>query len=97
MSNRCHEMSVDVKRCQSMIISRVPDYVWPDCLCWLADIHNVRANEALDHRTPFEKRHGSTPDISAHILFTFWQPILYLDTEQSYPGSKKLLNTMVML
>ena len=77
--------------CQTVMnISGAPDYVWPDCLTWLADIHNVTANEALDYRTPYEKRHGSTPDISAYLLFTFWQPILYLDSEQSYPSSKEL-------
>ena len=36
------------------------------------------------------KRHGSTPDISAYILFTFWEKVLYYDTEQSYPNSKEL-------
>ena len=35
-------------------------------------------------------RHGVTPDISAYILFTFWEKILYLDNEQSYPNSKEV-------
>ena len=35
------------------------------------------ANEALRYGTPYEKRHGSTPDISAYIIYHFWQPILF--------------------
>ena len=38
----------------------------------------------------YEKRHGLTPDISACILFTFWEKILYLETANSYPDSKEL-------
>ena len=73
-----------------MNITGLPDYVWPDCLTWIADVHNFTANEALGNRTPYEKRHGPTPDISAYILFTFWQQILYLDSNESYPNSKEL-------
>ena len=65
-----------------MNITGAPDYVWPDCLTWIADVHNFTANEALGNRTPYEKRHGPTPDILAYILFTFWQQILYLDTNE---------------
>jgi len=67
-----------------------PPYVWPDCAKWIADIHNVVADESLGYRTPYEKRHGVTPDVSAYMLFTFWEKILYHDTEQSYPDSKEV-------
>ena len=30
-----------------------------------------------------------TPDISPWLQFTFWQPILILDTENSWPSSKE--------
>ena len=66
-----------------------PPSVWTDCATWIADIHNIVADESLGNRTPYEKRHGSTPDISAYMLFTFWEKILYFDTEQSYPESKE--------
>ena len=32
---------------------------------------------------------GVTPDISADLQFSFWQPILYLDNEHSWPSSKE--------
>ena len=59
-------------------------------MLWIADVHNVVANDSLHLRTPYETRHGSTPDISAYILFTFWEKILYYDSEQSFPNSKEL-------
>ena len=58
--------------CQTaMNISGAPNYVWPHCMTWIADIHNITAKEALSYRTPYESRHGVTPDISAYLLFTF--------------------------
>ena len=73
-----------------MNITGAPNYVWSFCMLWIADVHNIVAHEALEYRTPYEKRHGTTPDISAYILFHFWEQILYLDSEQSYPDSKEL-------
>ena len=73
-----------------MNISGAPNYVWPHCMIWIADIHNITAKEALSYRTPYESRHGVTPDISAYLLFTFWEKILYLDTETTFPNSKEL-------
>ena len=61
-----------------------------DCAIWIAAVHNVTANESLNYRTPYEKRHGNTPDISAYILFHFWEKILYLDTDIAYPESKEI-------
>ena len=67
-----------------------PEFVWTDCVKWITDIHNITANEALGYRTPYEKRHGSTPDISAYIIFHFWEAILYLEANNSFPDSKEL-------
>src|SRR5688572_22243515 len=39
--------------------------------------------------TPIQYRKGVTPDISAFLQFTFWQPILYLDHESHWPESKE--------
>ena len=58
-------------------------FVWVRC-------HGYEPAPTTYYRTPYEKRHGSTPDISAYILFTFWEKILYYDAEQSYPNSKEL-------
>ena len=39
--------------------------------------------------TPYRKRKGVTPDISAYLQFTFWERVLYLDHEQSFPDPKE--------
>ena len=39
--------------------------------------------------TPIQYQRGVTPDISAYLQFTFWQPILYLDHEALWPSSKE--------
>ena len=77
--------------CQTVMnLSGAPSYVWSYCMTWISDVHNITAKEALEYRTPYEKRHGVTPDISAYLMFTFWEKILYLDTETTYPYSKEL-------
>ena len=73
-----------------MNVTGAPSYVWPDCVSWLVDCHNFCAHEALGYRTPYEKRHGTTPDISAYILFHFWEKIYYHSPDNSFPESKEL-------
>ena len=43
----------------------------------------------LDKMTPRQCHTGVTPDISPWLQFTFWQPILFLDNENSWPSSKE--------
>ena len=67
-----------------MNVTGAPSYVWPDCVSWLVDSHNFCAHEATGYRTPYEKRHGTTPDISAYILFHFWEKIYYHSPDNSF-------------
>ena len=39
--------------------------------------------------TPDRVQKGVTPDISAFLQFQFWERVLYLDHEQSFPDSKE--------
>ena len=64
--------------------------IMPRQFSMLQEHQNITANEALGYRTPYEKRHGSTPDISAYIIFHFWEAILYLEANNSFPDSKEL-------
>ena len=38
---------------------------------------------------PLQMRTGVTQDISAWLQFTFWQPVLFLDVENSWPSTKE--------
>ena len=66
-----------------------PAVIWFMCLKYLAQIHNICADKTLSWQTPLFKRTGVTQDISAYLLFKFWEPILYLDPEASWPSSKE--------
>ena len=55
-----------------------------------AGVHSVLSNSNLpDKVTPRQYRTGVTPDISPWLQFTFWQPILFLENENSWPSSKE--------
>jgi hypothetical protein len=64
-------------------------------ICWLlgceyiADVHNICADESIGYRIPREVRHGGLQDISAFLEYKFYEPILYLDSEESFPSSKE--------
>ena len=44
---------------------------------YLADINNHCATPFLNWRTPIEKRYGYTPDISAFLMYQFYEPVYY--------------------
>ena len=65
-----------------------PDSAWYLASQYLCDVHNIMWNKHIG-TTPHRLRHGVTPDISSWLLFTFWEPVLYLDHEQSFPDSRE--------
>ena len=65
-----------------------PDSAWYFAVKYMADIHNICYDKSLD-MCPKQRRFGSTVDISAFLQFTFWQRVLYLDHEESFPHSKE--------
>ena len=67
-----------------------PDNAWFHAAQYLATVHSVLSNPNLpDQMTPRQCPTGVTPDISPWLQFTFWQPILYLDSEDSWPSTKE--------
>ena len=66
-----------------------PDTVWYWMAKYLVDIHNITADETLGWATPWSKRRGETPDISAFLQFRFYEHVYYLDPEQKFPGTKE--------
>ena len=65
-----------------------PDAAWYFAVKYLCDIHAITYDPKLG-MSPEQKRRGVTPDISAYLQFKFWEPILYLDHEGSWPSSKE--------
>jgi len=66
-----------------------PEYTWLLACEYLADIHNITADETLNWKTPWEKRKLETPDISAYLQFTFWEKVYYLDNDEKFPSTKQ--------
>ncbi len=68
--------------------TRAPDAAWYLAAAYLADVHNHLSNDNLPNKiSPIQFRTGVTPDISPFLQYTFWQPILYLDHESSWPST----------
>ena len=60
-----------------------------DAMEYLANVHNILANEGIGWMTPRTKRHGETVDISAFLYYRFRQPVYYLDVDQAFPKSQE--------
>ena len=63
-----------IKQASDIIIARTgaPSEVWPWIYNNVADVNDHCATRILNWKTPIEKRHGYTPDISALLLYQFW-------------------------
>ena len=71
-------------------ITGAPDSLWYMAAQYVAGIHNICSDSSLPNEmTPLQYLKGVTPDISAYLQFTFWQPVLYLDHEAEWPSSKE--------
>ena len=67
-----------------------PPQLWYYTIKYLCDIHNFTSNPSLpDNIIPYQMRFGVTPDISAYLQFTFWEPVLFLDMEQKWPKTRE--------
>ena len=66
----------------------VPDPGWFFAIKYLADVHNHCWHKSLK-MTPKQKRTGITPDISAFLQFSFWEPVLYASHEKIFPSTNE--------
>ena len=65
-----------------------PDTAWYFATKYLSDVHNI-CYDKTHAMSPYQKRNGVTPDISAYLQFQFWERVLYLDHEETWPSSKE--------
>jgi hypothetical protein len=80
-----------IKNHSQVLLDRTgaPENCWLLACEYIADVHNVCADESLGFRIPKEVRHGGMQDISAFLEYRFYEPVLYLDTDESFPSSKE--------
>ena len=65
-----------------------PDVLWLLAAAYLAYVWNRTWHPQLN-MTPYQFRHGVPPDISPLLQFTFFQKVLYLDHEHSWPSTRE--------
>ena len=65
-----------------------PNVLWFMAAIYLIDVWNRTWNSVID-MTPYQFRKGIVPDISILLQFVFFQKVLYLDHEQSWPSSSE--------
>ena len=77
-----------IKAMVNLLLNRTgaPAYTWLLALLYVCCILNHTALGSLEWRTPLEVMTGSTPDISALLLFQFWEPVYYKTTDASFPS-----------
>ena len=70
--------------------SGAPAHTWLLAMTYIAFLLNHMALDSLDGRTPFEVLMGITPDISAFLVFYFYQPVYYaVHNKPSFPEKPK--------
>ena len=75
----------DTKVLSNRILERsgAPKICWLLVLLYVCDLLNHIARERLGWRTPIEWMLGYTPDISAFLIFVFYEPVYYREIEPS--------------
>jgi hypothetical protein len=64
-----------------------PPNVWLQACLYLANVHNISSNDGINNEIPLQRRHGTTPDISAFLQFVFWQKIYFMQHGQYFPAT----------
>ena len=79
-----------LKKGAEMVMNRtgMPNMAWPWAHKCVADVNDICATPVLGWKTPIEKRHGFTPDISVFTQFQFWEKVHFKRNESS-PNSKE--------
>ena len=77
--NQAERRYKSVKHNVNKVLNMVaaPAYCWLLCLQYVCFIMNRLALQSLQWRTPYEKLHGSTPDISMIYRFKFYDRVYY--------------------
>ena len=92
--NEAERRIQDVKNMSNRILDRTgaPDSLWLRAVCFTCMLLNVLAAKSLAWRTPMEVGFGITPDISAFMMYTFYEPVYYVDpSSDGYPDTKEKL------
>lgn len=75
--------------------SGAPKNLWLLALEYICDLMNHVARERLGWRTPIEWMLGYTPDISAFLVFTFYEPVYYMQIEPAMADTTEKMGDLL--
>ena len=86
-----------LKRQVNVLLDRTgaPENTWMLALEHVTYVWNRSSASRNNGRTPIEVQTGETPDISALLLYDFYEAIYYYDPQRSFPDSKEGLGRFV--
>jgi hypothetical protein len=78
----------EVKKMVNTIMdcTNTPPEYWLLCLSYVTYLLNRLAVESLNWRTPLQVAHGQRPDISALLLFRWFEPVYYYNPDHASKG-----------
>ena len=79
----------DTKQLSNQVLdhSGAPRSAWLLALAYVCLLLNHVARKSLNWRTPIEWLLGYTPDITALLVFVFWEPVYYKEVEPSFANT----------
>ena len=90
----------DIKKVALSILDHTgaPESLWLRATKYAILLLNHTATKSIGGMTPIEKAFGVTPDISALLQYSFYEPVYYLNditTHASFPNTKESLGRFV--
>ena len=88
--NKSERRIQDVKRIANTVLDRsgAPADLWFECLLYVCDVLNHSFNDGIDG-VPLQKLDGHTPDLSAFMLFRFYEKVLYRIADNTFPSESR--------
>ncbi len=88
--NKAERRIQDLKRVANTVLDRsgAPDDLWFECMLYVCDVFNHSFNEGIND-VPLYLLDGVTPDISAFLLFRFYERVLYRVEDNSFPSESR--------
>ena len=88
----------DIKKLSDGIMDRTgtPSKMWLLCILYVVYLHNHMSVESLGWKTPLQCKDGQRSDVSALLLFRWWEPVYYSVEARTYPsGTREKLGRWV--
>ncbi|MEL7338899.1 MAG: hypothetical protein AAGM67_00330, partial [Bacteroidota bacterium] len=92
--NRAERAIQHLKAIGVQLMKFAPSNLWCFAIQCAAAISNVQARKFLNWRTPYEKRWGTTPDIS-HLQLKFYDKVWYYAPEMNFPEAREKLGRIL--